>query len=209
MKRIFKKSDNNIEKNDSSFETNKSLIFYGIAFIILVLISIIFNYLNNASIDAKKEMAKENRNITSSEETNINELINALKNNNYDLELSINTESDILNLIIRRENVNRELISVTYRENISNYYRNNHDIYLLQNNDYRIQNNVNFYNGYDETFTIINNILKLIEESKNLITLEEENYKINRYKIDVQEVLEILQPVYNLPEEVIRAAPTR
>ncbi len=185
MINIFKKSKETGEKK----EVDRTLIFYGIVFALILVLSLTSRLLKNN--EKPVENTPPVNTVEKDNKIDIEEMVKVLENNNFDMELSIIADTDILNVIKRKENINKELVSVTCRDETKNYYRNNYDIYLIEEESYSLTNNVKFYNDYDDTFISITNILKLIDVSNDSLDLKEENYDIKRYKVSVEDTLKI------------------
>ncbi len=196
MRNIFKNKkedlENKITKNETkiTFEekNKKEMIFYGVVFGIILILSLITKY------TSKENENKNNNDNNSTQSTNTNDeegLLKSLNNNNYDADLIIIADTDLLNLLIRKENETKELIAKTYRDENQIFYINGDKIFKYSNNNFIIDNNSKIYNNYDKTFMDMDNINELIEKHTYEIDLKEEDYDIKRYKIEASRVIDI------------------
>lgn len=196
MRNIFKNKKEEYEKEITKNETKitseeknkKETIFYGIVFGIILILSLITKF-------TSKDNENKNNNDNSTQSTNTidNEdgLLKSLDNNNYDADLTIIADTDLLNLLIRKESQTKELIAKTYRDENQIFYINGDKIYKYSNNNFILDNSSNIYNRYDKTFMVMVNVNELIEKHTYEIDLKEEDYDIKRYKIEASRVIGI------------------
>lgn len=169
-------------------DKDKSMIFYGVIFIVILVVALITRFA------PKDESEENNQNNNIPQQENIS--FESIKNNNYDEEIYIITNNDLLNLAIRRENSNKEAISKTYNKEENNYYRTNFDIYHLEGpGKINIVNNIKFYEDFDETFLNISNIESLLNNPE--IKFSENGYKVYRYLLDMKDIINIYNKYNN------------
>lgn len=169
---------------------NKSiltLLGYGIFFALIIVIGYIGNTQNQG-----------NNNDNNKNKDELLQKYEEIQKNNFDCNISIIADADILLVSARRENKEKEAIVKKYREEISYYYRQDNIFYETNQefNKFDIKENLDIYNGYDTTFLNIDNIVEMLKTG-NKIYLTEENHSIARYKIDDNEVLKVYNSVNN------------
>ncbi len=198
MKNIFKSKKEN-EKSDVNKpidpeKSGKEMVFYGVIFCIILIVAVIMKF-----ADTPKESTNANNNDKSGSNEKILEknLLEELSENNYDADLTIIADTDLLNLLIRKESETKELISKTYRGENNIYYINASKIYKAVNNQFILEEKSNIYNNYDTTFINIENIHELINQHTYELDLKEEEYDIKRYKIEAKKVIEIYNEYNN------------
>lgn len=195
LKEIFKSKKNNEQNHENEYNQNldpekskKENTFYVIAFVVIMAAALILKFTEN------KEENKNDNNTNTPEEVSTNEnkeFLSDIEKNNFDADLTIIADSDLLNLLIRRESLTKELISKTYRGENLVYYVNGDKVYKNLNGAFTIDTNSNIYNNYDTTFLNMSNIQDLIDNHTYEVDLKEENYNIKRYKIEASRVIDI------------------
>lgn len=178
------------KKEDLTDEERKSRALltlggYGIVFVLIIIIGFI------GSLDDKNTNNNYN-NLNNQSTTTLTERYEALKENNFDSDISLIKDTDILLIGVRRENINKELIMKRYKDQTNYYYTEDNTFYEINQELTEINkiDEISIYNDFDTTFLNIENILALVKDESN-ITLTEENYYIERYKIDETKALNI------------------
>jgi len=161
-------------------ENQKNLI-YLIGYGALILIALI--YVNLApNSGEKKENYKENTNEVV--EINIKEELEQIKDN-YSHKITI--KDGISKYIVERDiQDQKEIGLITTEEEQTNYIYID-DYYIIKDETNIIKEEVNVFRDYDGTFAKAENILAILNKAKEEIDLEEEKYKIKRYKISLSE----------------------
>lgn len=189
---IFKKKE--APKDDNTHDEAKekrTTYFYIIVFLIifsLALTSRFFgddNISNNDANSSSMEEVKEDSN-----------LLEELKYNNYDLRFIEIIDSSFTEYLIRKESLNKELISKTHDDINDIYYIANNKTYKISLNK-KYETNENIFNEVSKTFLDINNLNKLINEKTYELDLKEESYDIKRYKIEISKVIKIFNDYNN------------
>lgn len=194
LKDVFKTKKSSEENLENEYnqpvdpsKVKKENTFYVIAFVVIMIVALIMKFTDKA-----EEPKTDNNNA--SEEVSTNENVDYLKDiekNNFDADITIIADADLLNLLIRRESINKELISKTYRGENLVYYINGDKTYKNINGTFSLDTNSNIYNDYDTTFLNISNLQSLIDDHTYEINLKEEEYSIKRYKIEASRVIDI------------------
>ncbi len=121
-----------------------------------------------------------------------------IQNNNFDSNITIIADADILLVSIRRESKDKEIITKKYRDQVNYYFRQDNAFYEVNQEftNYSIKKDLNIYNNYDETFLDLDNIMKVIN-NETAIYLAEEKSKIARYKVNETKVLSVYNSINN------------
>lgn len=171
---------------------NKSILTlsaYGLFFILILVMA----YLSNT------QNQNNNGNKTKNNYTDeLSQKYEEIQKNNFDSNISIIADADILLVSVRRESKDKELISKKYRDEVKYYFRQGNIFYEADKElkNFELKENVDIYNGYDTTFLNIDNILEMIK-SINKLYLSEEYHSIARYKVDHNKVLEVYNKFNN------------
>lgn len=191
LKKYFKKNENMNETEKKDYENKKNIIKLAgcILFIIIMIIYVNVmpkNYSNNKG---------QNNTNTIEENTILNELSNI--KDNYKQKITIS--KDLEELAIEREVLgNNEAGRQTIDDKETNYIFYENEYYIITE-EVPIKKDETFdpYLNNDITFINIENIIELINLSKESIDLAEENYKIKRYKISLSDLIVIYNKVNN------------
>lgn len=188
MKKLFnfKKQKTDSEDQPQDAETDKrTMYFYAAVFLIILVFSVVSNFFSDRS-DEKDESENQPNQQTETFTTPIN----LIESNNFDMELIIRADSDLINFLIRRQSANKELISKTHGSFSKIYYKDADKLYEADGKLKQIDN-IDLYNGYDTTFINTDNLINLVKNKTHEISLKEENYDIKRYKIEISKVINI------------------
>lgn len=180
--------DTNFSKIQDTERSKRENTFYFIFFIIILIAAVILKFTDNN--DKEKTNTTDN---STNQEVSTNEdkeYLKDLDKNNYDVEINIIADTDLLNLLIRKESFSKELISKTYRDETAIYYINSNKTYKSVSSDFILDNNPNIYNEYDTTFFNVLNLKELINKHTYEVSLKEEEYNIQRYKIEISRVID-------------------
>lgn len=167
------------------------LLLYLVFFIILIIVVRISN--NNSSnkqIQSPNEEKQKDEIIT---------LLEPLKNNNYEVNINIIVDNDLINVVKRIDGLDKEIFYIKYRGQENAYFRKQDTYYLLNNDSLIETNEYKKIYEYEETFLNINNLIKLLEKG-SFIDLKEESYDIRRYKVPLTETLNIYNEIHSTNE---------
>lgn len=192
MRNIFNFFGKKPEEMTQEERRNKSiltLLGYGVVFTLIIIIGYMGNTQNNNNNNNGNNNKYKDELIQKYEE---------IQKNNFDCNISIIADADILLVAERRENEEEELIVKKYRDQINYYYRQGNIFYEANQefNQFSSKENLDIYNGYDTTFLNIDNIIEIIKENDK-IYLTEENHSIARYKVDDNKVLKTYNTINN------------
>ena len=174
----------------------KKLIIYVVVFAVLI---IFMRFTNNAN--PSNTNSNNNTNNQSEVKDNVLELLTELKNNNYEMNLSIIVDTDLVNIIKRIQDKDTEIYYITYRGNESTYFRHKDNYFTINGETIERSNSYTKIYEYDETFLDMKNLITLLEDNSiSAITLQEEKYNIKRYKIPLNNVLTDYNKIHNTNE---------
>ena len=191
LKEYFKKNKNMNETEKKDYENKKNIIKLAgcILFIIIMII-----YVN---VMPKNYSNNKGQNNTNTIEENI--ILNELSNIKDNYKQKITISKDLEELTIEREVLgNNEAGRQTIDDKETNYIFYENEYYIITE-EVPIRKDETFdpYLNNDITFINIENIIELINSSKESIDLAEENYKIKRYKISLSDLIVIYNKVNN------------
>ncbi len=186
IKNIFKREKKVLTDEEKRKKAIITLLAYVAFFVFVMLFSMLSKGPDNTNSNNKPVDTVED----------ISLLYEEIKNNNFEGEINITGDSDIILVRFQRDSLDKELISKTYREKVSNYLRigNNHYEINLDEGKYSKKENIKIYNNYDTTFLNVVNVLKLIEGIQKT-DLKEESYNIARYKLSLIKALEVYNEI--------------
>lgn len=181
----------NLTEEDKIKRDKLKLLLYLVFFIVLIIVvRISNNNNNNKTTQTPKEETTKDEIIT---------LLEPLKDNNYEVNINLIVDNDLINIVKRMDGVGREIFYIKYRGEENVYFRNKDSYYLLNNDSLIETNEYKKIYEYEETFLDINNLIKLLKKG-SFIDLKEESYDIRRYKIPLTEVLNIYNEIHNTNE---------
>ena len=190
MNKIFNFNKKNLTEEEKIKQDKLKLLLYLVFFVILIVVVRISNK-NNVKVNNPTDETPKVDEVIS--------LLEPLKNNNYEVNLNIIIDNDLINIVKRMNNLDSEIFYISYRGEESAYYRYKEIYYILNNEEITKTNEYKKLFDYDETFLDINNLIKVLEEA-SYIDLEEESYNIRRYKITLNDVLSIYNEINNTKE---------
>lgn len=181
----FKKNQEELSDEEKRKKALTTLLIYGAFFALIIVFSLI----------SPKDNSNNQKQIIDKKE-DMSSLYESISKDNFDGQISIIGDADIILVDIFRDNIDKELLSKTYREKVYNYLRigNNYYEVNLDNKTYKKENNIKIYNNYDTTFLNISNILKLIDGIEKT-DIQEESYNIARYKTNLSKALNIYNEI--------------
>lgn len=189
LKNYLKKNEvlNKLEKKDYENKMNVIKLAGCVLFIIIMIIYV------NVMPHSNNNNQEQNNTNNIEENTILNELSDI--KDNYKQKITIS--KDLEQLTIEREVLdNNEAGRQIIDDKETNYIFYEKEYYIIAE-DVPIKKDTTFdpYLGNDTTFINIENIMELINSSKDSIDLTEENYKIKRYKISLSDLIVIYNKV--------------
>lgn len=184
---FFGKSKSELSPEERKNRAIVTFIGYGLLFLIIVIMGYFVN-----DQDLKTQA------LNSQTSSLLNEKFENLKKNNYNVNMVLMADTDVLILNIERESLTKELIERKYIDDINYYYYDNNNYYEVNavHTAYNKIDTINVYNDFDQTFLNIDNIVKFIED-EDFVIIHEEDYTIARYKIDDTKLLSIYNEINN------------
>ena len=189
LKDYFKKNENMNETEKKDYENKKNIIKLTgcVLFIIIMIIYVnVMPHSNN----------QEQNNTNNIEE---NKILNELSDIKDNYKQKITISKDLEQLTIEREVLgNNEAGRQIIDDKETNYIFYEKEYYIIAE-DVPIKKDTTFdpYLGNDITFINIENIIELINSSKESVDLTEEDYKIKRYKISLSDLIVIYNKANN------------
>lgn len=177
----FKKKELNASELEK--QNKIKLILYVAFFVILIVVV----RLSNNNTNTNKNDPQMNNDRT---EDQVILLLDELKENNYEVNINLIIDSDMVNIVRRMQDADTEIFYIKYRGNENVYFRNKDNYYILEGEEITKTNDYEKLFNYDETFLNPTNLVKLLEKnSSSFINMTEEKYNIRRYKISLQNIL--------------------
>ena len=191
LKEYFKKNDNmtDIEKEDYNRKMNIIKLIGCVIFIAVMIVYVNLMPKNNA-------ISNNNNDIDTIETDNIIAELSEIKEN-YKQKVTIS--KDLEDLVVEREVLGSNEAGRQLVNNKETNYILYDNVYYIITEEVPIKKDETFdpYLGNDTTFININNLLELINTTKETAQLSEENYKIKRYKISLSDLIVIYNKVNN------------
>lgn len=189
LKNYLKKNEvlNKLEKKDYENKMNVIKLVGCVLFIIIMII-----YVNLTPNTSNNSQTQNNKNNIEE-----NSILNELSNIKDNYKQKITISKDLEQVIIEREvKENNEAGTQTIGDNEINYVFYENEYYIISEEEsVKKDTTFNLYLDNDTTFINIENIIELINSSKDSIDLTEENYKIKRYKISLSDLIVIYNKV--------------
>ena len=191
LKDYFKKNENMNETEKKDYENKMNIIKLAgcVLFIIIMIIYV------NVMPHSNNNNQEQNNTNNIEENTILNELSDI--KDNYKQKITIS--KDLEQLTIEREVLeNNEAGRQIIDDKETNYIFYEKEYYIIAE-DVPIKKDTTFdpYLGNDPTFINIENIIELINSSKESVDLIEEDYKIKRYKISLSDLIVIYNKANN------------
>lgn len=147
-------------KNDSKYKA-KIELFGGCLFILFLIV-----WINISSIFSNDNYNYiESNTVTNTIEEDKNNIINKLKNNNYEYKIEVSKVKDNIESKVTYEGKkynNLTLVTKTYEDKIEEYYIANNNYYLKNNEVYNLTNSSKYYSFISETFMDLKSIINYI-----------------------------------------------
>ena len=183
-------------KNIFSNEQKTNIIKLVIA-VLFILVMVISTTHSNSSTNSN--LYENETNTPKTDE--VLSLLKNLKEDNYEININLTINKDLINIVRRMQNKEAEIFYINFRGEENAYFRDNKDYYII--NETGIEKTLDYKKlfEYNETFLLASNIVSLLENNNtSYIDLQEEKYKIRRYKISLNSVLEFYNELYGLSE---------
>lgn len=183
-------------KNIFSNEQKTNIIKLVIA-VLFILVMVILTRTSNSSTNSNSYENETNTPKTDE----VLSLLKNLKEDNYEININLTINKDLINIVRRMQNKEAEIFYINFRGEENAYFRDNKDYYII--NETGIEKTFDYKKlfEYNETFLLASNIVSLLENNNtSYIDLQEEKYKIRRYKISLNSVLEFYNELYGLSE---------
>lgn len=183
-------------KNIFSNEQKTNIIKLVIA-VLFILVMVILTRTSNSSTNSNSYEKETNTPKTDE----VLSLLKNLKEDNYEININLTINKDLINIVRRMQNKEAEIFYINFRGEENAYFRDNKDYYII--NETGIEKTLVYKKlfEYNETFLLASNIVSLLENNNtSYIDLQEEKYKIRRYKISLNSVLEFYNELYGLSE---------
>lgn len=194
MNKNLKNKEKNMSPDELKKNNNIKLII-GLSFMFVM---ILFARTTNNPPSNLESNEVENNN---SEVDQVISLLEDLKLDNYEMNINLIIDNDIVNIVRRMQNKEKEIFYIKYREEENAYLKDHENFYII--NETSVKKTIEYEKlfDYDETFLLGSNIVNLLEKnSLNYIDLKEEKYNIRRYKIPLNQVLEFYNELYGVSE---------
>lgn len=190
MFKLKKDKENEVELSPDQKKTRAAIILaiYAVFFIFLF----IFLITSNNDNDNKKSMKTINDTKEETKDITISDRINNfIKTNNYSYEYTFGNDLTITGKIVNKEN----LLNKTYNNKAIDYYINDIYYYKLENNKFKKIDSLYLYEDYENTFTNINNVIKLFK-SINKTTIKQNNSRtIEKFYIELNDYYKIYNDI--------------
>lgn len=191
LKDYFKKNENMNETEKKDYENKMNIIKLAGCVLFIIIMIIYVNVIPHSNNNNQKQ-----NNTNNIEE---NSILNELSNIKDNYKQKITISKDLEQVIIEREvKENNEAGTQTIGDKEINYIFYENEYYTISEEEsVKKDTTFNLYLDNDTTFINIENIIELINSSKDSIDLTEENYKIKRYKISLSDLIVIYNKANN------------
>lgn len=190
IKDFFQKKDIKTESEKAAYDKKMNIVKLIGCLIFLIIMIVYVNFMPktlNENISNGNEILEDDIVTTELDKINNNYLqkVTIIRN----LEEYVFEREVLDNTIVGRETTPNGETNYVYYDN--NYYLISQEEMIKKDNTFKP------FLDFDQTFIDINTIKEIIELSKEVVDLQEENYKIKRYKISLSDLIVIYNRINN------------
>lgn len=190
IKDFFQKKDIKTESEKAAYDKKMNIVKLIGCLIFLIIMIVYVNFMPktlNENISNGNEILEDDIVTTELDKINNNYLqkVTIIRN----LEEYVFEREVLDNTIVGRETTPNGETNYVYYDN--NYYLISQEEMIKKDNTFKP------FLDFDQTFMDINTIKEIIELSKEVVDLQEENYKIKRYKISLSDLIVIYNRINN------------
>ena len=190
IKDFFQKKDIKTESEKAAYDKKMNIVKLIGCLIFLIIMIVYVNFMPktlNENISNGNEILEDDIVTTELDKINNNYLqkVTIIRN----LEEYVFEREVLDNTIVGRETTTNGETNYVYYDN--NYYLISQEEMIKKDNTFKP------FLDFDQTFIDINTIKEIIELSKEVVDLQEENYKIKRYKISLSDLIVIYNRINN------------